>query len=102
MTQRELTDELGIHRASVSEVLGKLEKKELIARSQDEQDRRRVQITLTKKGEKAVREGKNTREGQDAETLFAVLSEEEKECLRTILGKLIQEWNSGEKCREKE
>lgn len=102
MTQRELTEELGIHRASVSEVLGKLEKKEMITRSQDEQDRRRVQIALTEKGVNAVQEGKETREGQDTEKMFAVLSEEEKDSLYTILGKLLKEWNSGEKCRKKE
>ena len=102
MTQRELTEELGIHRASVSEVLGKLEKKELITRSQDEQDRRRVQIALTEKGANTVQEGKDTREDQGIEKMFAVLSEEEKNSLYTILGKLLKEWNSGEKCRKKE
>ena len=102
MTQRELTEELGIHRSSVSEVLGKLEKKELITRSQDEQDRRRVQIALTEKGANTVQEGKDTREDQGIEKMFAVLSEEEKNSLYTILGKLLKEWNSGEKCRKKE
>ena len=98
MTQRELTEKLGIQRASVSELLGKLEKKEYINRSQDEQDRRRVQISITEKGTAALQEETQTQNEQD---LFSILSEEEKNSLYVILGKLVQNWTGTEKHRRK-
>ena len=102
MTQRELTEKLGIRRASVSELLGKLEKKEYINRSQDEQDRRRVQITITDKGTAALQEEMQTQSGQNEQDLFSILSEEEKNSLYVILGKLVQNWTGSEKHQGKD
>ncbi len=99
MNQRELTEELGIHRASVSELLGKLENKGMIVRRQDEEDRRCARISLTEKGNEVLREDGRRQESPDLEQLFGILSEEEKNSLYTILGKLVKEWNGTSKDR---
>lgn len=90
ITQRELTEILGIHRASVSELLGKLEKKGFVCRIPDEQDRRQVKVLLTENGEKELPEESAKNSG--SKELFSVLSEEEKTTLFNILDKLIQAW----------
>lgn len=90
ITQRELTEILGIHRASVSELLGKLEKKEFIVRTADEKDRRQVQVALTEKGKNELPDGSSKEHGPSI--LFEVLTDEEKTSLYSILGKLIQAW----------
>lgn len=90
ITQRELTEILGIHRASVSELLGKLEKKGFVCRIPDEQDRRQVRVSLTENGKKELPEESAKNSGP--KELFSVLSEEEKTTLFNILDKLIQAW----------
>lgn len=90
ITQRELTEILGIHRASVSELLGKLEKKGFIVRTADEKDRRQVQVALTEKGKNELPDGSSKEHGPSI--LFEVLTDEEKTSLYSILGKLIQAW----------
>ncbi|MGN1191894.1 MAG: MarR family winged helix-turn-helix transcriptional regulator, partial [Dorea sp.] len=102
MNQRELTEELGTHRASVSELLGKLEKKEYIKRSQDEQDRRQIQIAITEKGMDALQKESRDENEHDMQKLFSILSEEEKNSLYVILGKLVKDWTGKEKHRENE
>lgn len=96
ITQRELTGELGIHRASVSELLGKLEKKGFITRRQDDRDRRCVRISLTDKGTLSLQENIHAQSEQDLDKMFASLSEAEKNSLYAILGKLINAWGEAQ------
>lgn len=50
MTAGEISRELRMKTSRIAAVLGSLEKKDMILRSPDAHDRRRVQVALTKKG----------------------------------------------------
>lgn len=89
MTQKELQDILRIQPGSMSEILAKMEEKGLIRRQKDTGDRRKSVLELTEYGrdEALLQE----RQG-DGSPAFGVLSEEEKEELKTILWKLLESW----------
>lgn len=95
ISQKELTDRLGIEPGSMSEVLAKLEDKGYIQREKDADDRRKMMITLTEAGKKAAG---GCSEGSDDKILES-LSEEEKESLGRILGKLLAHWQAERKER---
>lgn len=87
ITQKELGEILSIQPASVSELLMKLEKKGLVLREKDEQDRRSVKVRLTEDGHTHLAEP----EEKSADP-FQVLSTEEQEQLRCLLEKLLTDW----------
>ena len=91
MTQRELTERLGIRPGSASELVGKLERAGLITRTPSETDRRTADIALTEAGAAARRE-RAGKEKSGLGELFAVLSEEEKQALVASLEKLRAAW----------
>lgn len=91
MTQRELTERLGIQPGSASEVIGKLEKAGLIQRTTSVADRRTADILLTEAG-KAQAEEQTTMRRQRTREMFASLTDEEKETLRALLEKLNRNW----------
>lgn len=91
MTQRELTEQLGIRPGSASEIIKKLETAGLITRQSNSEDRRTVDIALTDAG-KAQAEASNARHAGHAP--FDVLSDEEKQQLLALLEKLGRDWNS--------
>ena len=91
MTQRELTERLGIQPGSASEVIGKLEKAGLIARTASEADRRTADIRLTENGRTHAAEQAEHRLDRNRE-MFASLTEEEKETLLALLEKLNMSW----------
>lgn len=91
MTQRELTERLGIQPGSASEVIGKLEKAGLIQRTASEADRRTADITLTEAGKAQAAEQAAQRQDRNRE-MFASLTEEEKKTLLTLLEKLNGSW----------
>lgn len=93
MTQRELTEKLGIQPGSVSEVLGKLESAGLIRRTLSEADRRTTDIRLTFAGQDQAEEAVEKRRKRHQE-MFSCLSEEEKATLLGLLEKLNEDWNS--------
>lgn len=93
MSQKELLDKMNIEPGSMSEVLAKMEDKGLIQREKDVNDRRKMLITLTKEGQNAAEHSS----GNMDESMFEVLSEEEKETLKTILGKLLEQWKAERK-----
>jgi DNA-binding MarR family transcriptional regulator len=75
--------------ARVAAVLGALEKKGLIAREVDQQDRRRVLVTITDEGrERAERELAEM--NAVLETLFVALGQEDTEELVRLLGRLLE------------
>lgn len=93
MTQRELTEKLGIQSGSVSEVLGKLESAGLIRRTLSEADRRTTDIRLTFAGQDQAEEAVEKRRQRHKE-MFSCLSREEKETLLRLLEKLNEDWDS--------
>lgn len=87
MTQRALTERLGVRPGSASELMGKLERAGLIARTESAEDRRTADVRLTEAGRAALSEGK--REKPD---LFSALSDKEKDELIVLLEKLRGSW----------
>ena len=92
ITQRELTEHLGIQPGSASEVIGKLEAAGLILRTPSQEDRRTTDIRLTEAGEPAAGEAYEKRQ-QRHQAMFSCLSEEEKGTLLGILEKINASWN---------
>ena len=93
MTQRELTEILGIQPGSASEVIGKLEAVGFLVRNPSEADRRTADIRLTEAGETAAVEAL-ARRRERHQQMFACLSEEEKETLLHLLEKINADWDS--------
>lgn len=91
MSQKELHEMLQIQPGSLSEILTKLEQKGMITREKDAQDKRKCIIRLTPAGKTAVQGKKPRMEETD---MFAVLSDEEQNQLKTILKKLLEYWNN--------
>ena len=91
MSQRELTERLQLQRASVSEILGKLELRALIEREQSRSDRRSQDISLTAEGKRAAEEIAGRQEAE-YNGLFDEIAEEEQKTLYGLLGKLLEKW----------
>lgn len=92
MSQKQLQDMLDIQAGSLSELLGKLENRDLIVREKSGEDKRASILKITEKGREKIR----TKEAHEHEhkDIFSVLSPEEQESLTSILNKLKQElWN---------
>jgi transcriptional regulator, MarR family len=96
MSQRELTERLQLQRASVSEILGKLELRALIEREQSMRDRRSQDISLTAEGKRAA-EGIAGRQEAEYNGLFDEITEEEQKTLYELLGKLLEKWRGRQK-----
>lgn len=91
MTQRALTEQLGIQPGSASEILGKLEKAGLLIRTPNPADRRTVDISLTEAGAARAAEAEEKTNGR-REDLMSALTEEEKAALLPMLEKLCTAW----------
>lgn len=92
MTQRALTERIGIQPGSASEVIGKLESAGLIQRERSQTDRRTTDIQLTEEGQRQAKEAAQQRKVRHQE-MFSCLSEKERETLLGILEKLNADWN---------
>ena len=91
ITQRELTQRLGIQPGSASEVIAKLENEGYIQRTPNETDRRTADVALTGAGKAAAAQAKEERTGRHAQ-MFSCLSEEEKNQLLALLEKVREDW----------
>lgn len=91
ITQRELTQRLGIQPGSASEVIAKLENAGLVTRRESEADHRTADIALTEEGKKHAEESKAKRTEQHGE-MFSILSENERAQLLTLLEKVNRDW----------
>ena len=91
VTQKELTECLGIQPGSASEVLLKLENNGLITRTTSENDRRTTVVSLTGEGMCQAEEVREAR-GHRHREMFSCLSQEEKETLIGLLEKINQDW----------
>ena len=92
MTQKELTARLGVQPGSASEVLNKLEQAGLISRTPSEADHRTTDIRLTPDGEALAKEA-STKRAERHEQMFAVLCDEEKDTLLTLLERVNAHWD---------
>lgn len=91
ITQRELTERLGIQPGSASEVIAKLEGTGAIKRTPSETDRRTADIELTEAGRKVACRAKEQRIRRHEE-MFSCLSDDEKNELLLILEKVNADW----------
>lgn len=90
MTQRELTEQLGIQPGSVSEIIKKLEIAGLITRRSNSADRRTVDIALTDAGKM---QAEASRAQHASHALFESLTADEKQQLLVLLEKLGHDWH---------
>ncbi|MGN1250204.1 MAG: MarR family winged helix-turn-helix transcriptional regulator [Candidatus Spyradocola sp.] len=93
ITQRELTERLGVQPSSVSEVLGKLEAAGWIERTASREDRRVVELALTAQGEREAEQAEVQRAQRHGE-MFSCLTAEEQTQLLALLEKLNRDWRS--------
>ena len=93
ITQRELTERLGIQPGSASEVIGKLEAVGFLARTPSKLDRRTTNIILTEAGKAAAEDAALQREERHQQ-MFSVLSGEELDILLGLLEKLNADWET--------
>lgn len=93
VSQRTLGEILDIRSASLSELLGKLDKSGWIRRRPGESDKRTIDIELTEEGENMLGNIGNER-AEMAEEVFGALNEEELRQLHGLLGKLIDDWET--------
>ena len=92
MTQRELTERIGIQPCSASEVIGKLEVAGYLIRNPSETDRRTTNIVLTDMGKTVAQEAFSQRT-QRHQQMFSCLSGEEQDTLLGLLEKLNADWD---------
>lgn len=91
LTQKELTERLGIQPGSASEILSKLENAGLITRTPNEEDRRTTDIQLTDTGMELALEAVEQRKKRHQE-MFSCLSSEERQTLLSLLEKIHSDW----------
>ena len=91
MTQRELTEILGVQSGSASEILSKIEAAGLIERSPNAEDQRTMDVRLTEAGAAAAAAAREENEARIRE-MFSALTEEEKEQLSALLAKVDEDW----------
>lgn len=87
INQKDLAFLLGIRPQTLGEMLQKLEERGLVARKKSEADARAIEVTLTDEGRARAAEIAERR-ALAAADLFAVLTDEEKDQLASILDKL--------------
>ena len=93
LSQRDLLEEMGLARATLSELLTRLEEKGLVERARSKADRRVTIVSLTKKGKAAAKKVVRI-ESDIADEAFAPLSAEQKNDLKSTLDTVLQSWNS--------
>ena len=91
ITQSKLTELLDVQPGTVSEVIGKLERAELIERTASENDRRTSELRLTEKGVAKAMQASDARKNR-YEDMFACLTESEKSDLLALLEKINEDW----------
>lgn len=83
-SQRELAEKLRIKPATITVMLGRMEKSELVTRRQDEQDQRVSRVYITDKGRDVCKRLKNVMLILNEEC-FSNFTEDEKVLLRRLL-----------------
>ena len=85
-SQKELTEILDVRAATLSELLDKLERSNLIRRTKDEVDKRKMRVFLTPDGLEFLKKFKN--QNDFSEQVFESLSSEEKYSFYNTIKKL--------------
>ena len=95
VTQKELQEYLGIQSGSISEIISKLEMRGMVTKKKDENDKRKVILSITEEGKNKVEScSHNTTNHENSkEDLFQELTEQEQETLKQLLKKLWNSWN---------
>lgn len=91
ISQRDLTERLGIQPGSASEVVAKLEAAGAVRRSPGAADRRTMDVELTVAGRQMAAEARAQR-ARRHEEMFLCLSDGEKAQLLALLEKLSADW----------
>ncbi len=89
VSQSRLAVILSIRPQSLTELLGKMESEGLITRRQNDADRRELLVSITDAGREKLAAFEGERRDYAA-AFFAPLSEEEKDQLAVLLGKLLE------------
>lgn len=90
VSQKEVQDFLDVKPGTISEIITKLEKKGLLTRIQDINDRRKVLLSLTEKGRMDV-EAFNQNYQNNVMSYFNILTEGEKNEFTRILNKILNQ-----------
>ena len=93
LSQRDLLEEMGLARATLSELLTRLEEKGLIERTRSKADRRVIIISLTKKGKAAAKKVAGI-QSEIADEAFAPLSDAQKDDMKAMLDVVLQSWGN--------
>lgn len=93
VSQRELASLAQVKPGSISEVLERLEKDEIVKRWRDDSDRRIVRVRLTSKGERLYQENREARHQFESELLQTV-TDDEREVFVHIIQKMRQQLES--------
>lgn len=93
ITQRELTERLGIKPGSASEVIAKLENAGYLTRTPSEADRRTVVVRLTDEGRLQAEQALAQRNKRHEE-MFSCLSDEQKQTLLSLLTQVNNDWKT--------
>lgn len=80
-TPKQISTELGIQSSNLAQVLGELDRRELIQRTPDLSDRRKVRLSLTQAGVDLISEARARRDQWLSDALQACLSAQEQEQL---------------------
>lgn len=92
LTQRELIELTGRRSATLSEQLDGMEKAGLIIRGKNVQDKRNVDVALTRQGEAAAIMAIKNRQSY-ADKLFSTIPQQEKQQLAVLLDMLLRTWD---------
>jgi DNA-binding MarR family transcriptional regulator len=90
LTLGEIAADLGLGKATVTELVDRIEAKGLVARIRDDRDRRRVFIGLTEAGERAVQSMGEVLEDSSLREALGRMSPQDREHLITGLEALLQ------------
>ncbi len=93
MSQRDLLDEMGLARATLSELLTRLENKGLIRRARSKVDRRVTVVSLTSKGVIASKRITDV-ETVIADEAFVSLDDAQKDSLAFALNGILESWKN--------
>lgn len=88
-SQHKLQERLGIQAGSLSEILTKMEARDLVKRVKDEEDRRKMKVLITDHGIKVLEESLLKRR-KELGLFLSVLSKEEVDEFEGILDKLVE------------
>jgi MarR family transcriptional regulator for hemolysin len=88
LTQKELAELADVEQSSMAQLLGRMERDNLVMREASTTDRRSSLISLTKHARQLLEPGRVVLKGIDQD-VCAVLSKEEKEVLVSLLQRLI-------------